>query len=309
MPIIEHDTGEIWVIGHLISFADLPFNTRCVASFREISSAILNVVIRCIIVRCNHWQLEKFGRNVPNFSVLCVLSKPDNTWPSILLHGITKANNGQSFLICFHRDVAIVESSELPRAQIWSNRSRKLDDRQIQMQRMLSDAAPSTVEPKLGKQQRAKQQSDNDFYGLGAREMFNTLRPRQNGRLFADDTFKRIFLNENIRISIKISLKFVPKGLINNISALVLIMAWRRPGDKPLSEPMMVSLPTHICVTRPQWIKKCYPKGIESLRPSDAYMRQNARPLLVQIMPCRLIDAKSLSGPIGWVIVDWIIGN
>ena len=32
------------------------------------------------------------------------------------------------------------------------------------------------------------------------------------------------------------------------------IMAWRRPGDKPLSEPMMVRLPTHICVTRPQWV-------------------------------------------------------
>ena len=31
------------------------------------------------------------------------------------------------------------------------------------------------------------------------------------------------------------------------------IMAWRRPGDKPSSEPMMVSLLTHICVTRPQW--------------------------------------------------------
>ena len=33
-------------------------------------------------------------------------------------------------------------------------------------------------------------------------------------------------------------------------------MAWRRPGDKPLYEPMMVSLPTHICVTRPQWVKE-----------------------------------------------------
>ena len=32
-------------------------------------------------------------------------------------------------------------------------------------------------------------------------------------------------------------------------------MAWRRPGDKPLSEPMMVRLVTHICVTRPQWVK------------------------------------------------------
>ena len=83
----------------------------------------------------------------------------------------------------------------------------------------------------------------------------NTLRPRQNGRRFADDTFKRIFLNENVRISNKISLKFVPKGPINNIPALVQIMAWRRSGDKPLSEPMMVSLLTHICVTRPQWVK------------------------------------------------------
>ena len=83
----------------------------------------------------------------------------------------------------------------------------------------------------------------------------NTLRPRQNGRLFADDTLKRIFLNENIRISIKISLKFVPKGPINNIPALVQIIAWRRSGGKPLAEPMMVSLLTHICVTRPQWVK------------------------------------------------------
>ena len=72
--------------------------------------------------------------------------------------------------------------------------------------------------------------------------MFNTLRPRQNGRHFADDIFKCIFLNENVWISIKISLKFVPKGPINNIPALVQIMAWRRTGDKPLSEPMMTQL-------------------------------------------------------------------
>ena len=63
----------------------------------------------------------------------------------------------------------------------------------------------------------------------------NTLRPRQNGRHFADDICKGIFLNENILIAIKISLKFVPKGSINNIPALVQIMAWRRPGDKLLS--------------------------------------------------------------------------
>ena len=49
---------------------------------------------------------------------------------------------------------------------------------------------------------------------------------------------------------------FVPKGPINNIPALFQIMAWRRPGDKPLSGPMIVRLPTHICVTRPQWKTK-----------------------------------------------------
>ena len=83
----------------------------------------------------------------------------------------------------------------------------------------------------------------------------NTLRPRQNGRHFADDMFKCIFLNGNVRISIKISLKFLPKDPINSIPSLVQIMAWRQPGNKPLSEPMMVSLLTHVCVTRPQWVK------------------------------------------------------
>ena len=78
----------------------------------------------------------------------------------------------------------------------------------------------------------------------------NTLRPRQNGFHFADDSFKCIFLNENALISIRISLRFVPKGSINNIPSLVQIMAWRRSGNKPLSGPMMVSLLTHICVTQ-----------------------------------------------------------
>ena len=46
------------------------------------------------------------------------------------------------------------------------------------------------------------------------------------------------------------------KGPTNNIPASVQIMAWRRPGDKPLCEPMIVRLPTHIYVTRPQWVNK-----------------------------------------------------
>ena len=80
----------------------------------------------------------------------------------------------------------------------------------------------------------------------------NTLRPRQDGRYFPDDILKWIFLNKKVLISIEISLKFVRRGPINNMPALVQKMAWRRPGDQPLSEPMMVNLLTHICVTRPQ---------------------------------------------------------
>ena len=73
--------------------------------------------------------------------------------------------------------------------------------------------------------------------------LLNTLRPRQNGRHLSDDVLKCNFLNEIVWIPINISLKFIRKGPINNIPALVQIMAWRHPGDKPLSEPMMVSLP------------------------------------------------------------------
>ena len=82
--------------------------------------------------------------------------------------------------------------------------------------------------------------------------LLNTLRPIQYGRHFPEDVFKRICLNENVSILHKISLKFVPKVQFTNIPALLQIMAWRRPGNKPLSEPMLVSLLTHICVTRPQ---------------------------------------------------------
>ena len=72
------------------------------------------------------------------------------------------------------------------------------------------------------------------WYGL----FVNTFKPRQTGRHFADDISK-----------------FVPKGPINNIPTLVQIMAWPSPGAKPLCERKMISLSTHIFVTRPQWIK------------------------------------------------------
>ena len=94
------------------------------------------------------------------------------------------------------------------------------------------------------------------IFDIHIRRFLNSSRPRRNGRYNADDIFKCILLKENVWIPTKISLKFVPKGPINNIPALVQIMAWRRPGDKSLSEPMMVSFLTHICVTRPQWVNQ-----------------------------------------------------
>ena len=84
-------------------------------------------------------------------------------------------------------------------------------------------------------------------------QCFNSLRLRQNRHHFADDIFKCIFLNENVLILIKISLKFIHKGAVN-IPSFIQIMAWRWPGNKPLCEPMMIILLTHICVTRSQWV-------------------------------------------------------
>ena len=68
---------------------------------------------------------------------------------------------------------------------------------------------------------------------------FNTLRHRENGRHYPEDIFKWIFVTENAWILIKISLKFVPSGPINNSPPFVQVMAWHRPGDTPLSLPMM----------------------------------------------------------------------
>ena len=69
--------------------------------------------------------------------------------------------------------------------------------------------------------------------------LLNKWRLRQNDHHLADNIFKCNFLKENVWISIKISLKFLHKGLIDTMPALVHIVAWRWTGDKPLSEPMM----------------------------------------------------------------------
>ena len=57
--------------------------------------------------------------------------------------------------------------------------------------------------------------------------------------ILADDIFKCIFLNEDDKIPIQISLKLAPRSQIDSKPALVPVMAWRRTGDKPLPEPML----------------------------------------------------------------------
>ena len=105
------------------------------------------------------------------------------------------------------------------------------------------------------------QHEDYNWYSCPNRETLNsiTLSLTQWGRdkmvvISQTKISKKRFLNKNVRISLKISLKFVPKVQINNNPTVVQIMAWRWPGDKPLSEPLVVNLLTHKCVTRPQWV-------------------------------------------------------
>ena len=125
---------------------------------------------------------------------------------------------------------------------------------QCALPRVMANTLPVAVVTRSGIRPPCSSHSTNYKFRHDVFKLFNTLRPRQNGRHFADDTLKCIFANENVWIPIKISLKFVPKFPINNIPGLVQIMAWRRSGDKPLSEPMMDSLLTHICVARPHWV-------------------------------------------------------
>ena len=68
---------------------------------------------------------------------------------------------------------------------------------------------------------------------------FTSSPPGKIGRHFGDDIFRCIFVNKILCIFIQISLKCLPKGLIDYMSALVLVMAWCLTGNEPLPEPMM----------------------------------------------------------------------
>ena len=83
----------------------------------------------------------------------------------------------------------------------------------------------------------------------------NTSRLKPKNRRSPDDILKRIFLNESCIIVMKISLRFfVPRDPMNNIPAMVQIMAWHRKAASYYLKQWWLSLMTHICDTRPQWV-------------------------------------------------------
>ena len=83
------------------------------------------------------------------------------------------------------------------------------------------------------------------------------------------------------------------------LAALVRIMAWHRPGDKPLSEPMVVGLLMHICVTWPQWVNTLKPK-------------ENGGHFMVGIFKCMFLLKKTYFDPkftwvFSWIFTWWFI--
>ena len=85
----------------------------------------------------------------------------------------------------------------------------------------------------------------------------------ENGRHFADDTFRCIW------VSNKASLKYVTYGRIDKMSAQVQIMAWRRTGAKPLSDPMMTQS-TDAYMRQQAWMCYMYMILVKSGNPSTS---------------------------------------
>ena len=79
----------------------------------------------------------------------------------------------------------------------------------------------------------------NMLSGTGAWTELTHLHDDKMALIVSGDIFETHFLEGNVSILIQISLKFVPRGQIDNKSALVQVMVWRRTGDKPLPEAMM----------------------------------------------------------------------
>ena len=97
---------------------------------------------------------------------------------------------------------------------------------------------------------------------VSVKEMQLTHRGRGKSATIWQTTFSNAFSwMKMYEFRLRFPWIFFPKIQINNIPALIQIMAWRWPRDKPLFEQMMISLLTHVCVTRPQcvhrWAKGC----------------------------------------------------
>ena len=130
----------------------------------------------------------------------------------------------------------------------------------------------------------------------------NTLILRQNGH------FKCTFLNQNVWIWIEISLKFVPKGPINNVPTLVQIMAWWRQGDKPLSESVMAWLPSHICTIRLQWVNNSISLNVVS----PLQWRHNEHNGVLNHQPHRLFNVRikeNIRAPRHWPLCGEFTGD
>ena len=61
-------------------------------------------------------------------------------------------------------------------------------------------------------------------------------------------------MNEKLGILIQISVQFFSKGLIDNIEALVQVMAWRRTGDKPVPEPVLIQFTDAYMRHKGRWV-------------------------------------------------------
>ena len=196
-------------------------------------------VLLCILCKCNCRRSSSHCKSATQFAPQKCVSlitekfpkEEGGQWPTSVTH-FAKMTYLRPPTRLFH-------SPSLRRLGLWRDRSKHPWGRDVEQ----SSPRPDWIQNRQAhpgvRSQKLPPEAEQWHTGGFTPVTLNILRPRQHGRHFQDDIFKCIFVKENIWVSIKISLKFVPKVSINNIPALVQTMAWRWPGDKPLSEPMM----------------------------------------------------------------------
>ena len=155
------------------------------------------------------------------------------------------------------------------------------------------------------------------FIELNSCDWVDTLRPRQNGLHFVGEIFKRIILKENVWIPIKFSIKLVHKGLINNIPALVKIMAWYRPSHylkqvqldfRRIYASLSLNGLFRTIMGRylsPSVTPGCMRLLINPVSTGDVYMRPLTGSSLAQLSAFRQVNTLTKSR----FIVIWTIGN